>query len=59
LLPVDGVRRAGADSMIVINGRPFRTDDVVDEARGLRFVRVEPDAIVFAGPDGGEYRRPL
>ncbi len=56
---VNGFRRAGSNSMVVIGGTPFRAGDVVDPTRGVRFVRIDPNALVFADPDGGEYRRPL
>lgn len=58
-LEVNGFRRAGRNSIVVINGTPFRTGDVVDPTRGVRFVRIDPNALVFADSTGGEYRRPL
>lgn len=58
-LAVNGFRRDGANSLVVISGRTHRVGDVVDRARSLRFTRIDPDALVFTGPGGIEYRRPL
>lgn len=58
-LPLNGFRRAGADSLVVINGRTYRIGQVVDTQHGLRFTRIDSDSIVFSGPDDGEYRYTL
>jgi hypothetical protein len=58
-LPLNGFRRAGADSLVVINGRTYRMGQVVDTQHGLRFTRIDSDSIVFSGPDDGEYRYTL
>lgn len=55
-LPLNGFRRAGADSLVVIDGRTYRIGQVVDAQHGLRFTRIDSDSIVFSGPDNGEYR---
>lgn len=55
-LPVNGFRRAAADSLVVINGRTYRIGQIVDAEHGLTFKRIDSDSIVFSGPDGGDYR---
>jgi hypothetical protein len=54
-LPVNGYRR-GPNTVVIVNGRPFKPGEVVDAVRGLRFTRIDSDAIVFTGPSGAEYR---
>jgi chromosome segregation ATPase len=54
---LNGFRRAGADTIVVIGGRVHRMGEVVDAQRGLRFVRIDADALVFADRAGNEYRR--
>lgn len=55
-LAINGYRRAGNDSVVIISGRPYRLGAIVDARLGLRFTRLEGDAIVFTGPAGAEYR---
>ena len=45
--------------MAVLDGQPYRAGQLVDVVRGVRFLRIEGSEIVFGGPDGAEYRRPL
>jgi hypothetical protein len=55
-LAINGYRRAGANSIVIVSGRPYRPGEVVVSGRGLRFARIDSDAIVFTGPTGAEYR---
>jgi hypothetical protein len=58
-LRISGYRRSGPNSVVIIGGRAYRMGEVVDARAGVRFARIDSDAIVFTGPLGAEYRYQL
>ncbi len=52
---VMGIRAAGEDSRVLLNGRHYRINDVVDRALGLRLVKVESNCLHFEDPNGAVY----
>jgi hypothetical protein len=54
-----GYRSAGANSRLLMNGRVFKLNDIVDNERGLRFIGSNGESIVFETPSGYRYYKPL
>lgn len=58
-MQVLGYRSAGLNSRLLMNGRVFKIDDIVDNERGLRFIGSDGESLVFEAPSGYRYRKPL
>ncbi len=58
-LQVLGYRSAGVNSRLLMNGRVFKIDDIIDNERGIRFIGSDGESLVFEAPSGYRYRKPL
>lgn len=54
---VAGIRSSGADSKVIMNDRVYRVNDVVERTLGVKLVKVEPDTLTFADPNGLTYTK--
>jgi hypothetical protein len=54
---VTGIRAAGDDSRVLMNGRQYRLNDIVERTLGIRLIKVESNCLTFADPDGVLYLR--
>lgn len=52
---VTGIRSAGNDSRVLMNGQFFRVNDIVERTLGVRLVKVEVDSLTFADANGLTY----
>ncbi len=52
---VMGIRAAGEESRVLLNGRHYRINDIVERNLGLRLVKVEPNCITLEDPTGAVY----
>ncbi|MSU23747.1 MAG: hypothetical protein EXS32_07985 [Opitutus sp.] len=52
---VTGIRSSGADSKVLMNGRVFRVNDIVERTLGVRLTKVEPDTLTFTDANGAVY----
>lgn len=57
-MQVLGFRSAGPNSRLLMNGRVFKLDDIIDNERGLRFLGSDGENLVFEAPSGYRYRKP-
>ena len=58
-LQVFGFRSAGVNSRLLLGGRVFKLDDVVDNERGLIFRGSDGEYLIFEAPSGYLYKKPL
>ncbi len=58
-LQVFGYRSAGDDSRLLMNGRVYKLNDIVDNERGLKFLGNEGENLIFEAPSGYRYSKPL
>ena len=58
-LQVFGYRSAGANTRLLLGGRVFKLDDIVDNERGLIFRGSEGEYLIFEAPSGYLYKKPL
>lgn len=58
-MQVLGYRSAGINTRLLMNGRVFKIDDIVDNERGIRFLGSDGESLVFEAPSGYRYRKPL
>ncbi len=58
-LQVLGYRSAGVNSRLLMNGRVFKLNDIIDNERGIRFIGSDGESIVFEAPSGYRYYKPL
>lgn len=58
-MQVLGFRSAGPNSRLLMNGRVFKLEDIIDNERGLRFLGSDGENLVFEAPSGYRYRKPL
>jgi len=58
-LRVSGVRSAGSDSKVLINGHVYKVNDVLDRTLGIRLVRVDADHLTFVDAGGATYLKSL
>ncbi len=58
-MQVLGYRSAGINSRLLMNGRVFKIDDIIDNERGIRFIGSDGESLVFEAPSGYRYRKPL
>ncbi len=56
-LQVSGIRALGADSKVLLNGRVYRIDDLVDRDFGLRLIEVTADSLTFKDQTAAVYTR--
>lgn len=54
-LRVTGVRAAGDDSRVLMNGQVYRRNDIVERAMGLRLIAVEAESLTFTDSQGAVY----
>ncbi len=54
---ISGVRQQGADSKVLINGRVYRLNEIVDRTLGLRLTQVHPTQLTFTDRQGAIYTR--
>ena len=52
---VTGIRASGEDSRVLMNGRHYRLNEVVERTLGIRLVKVEGNCLTFADPNGVTY----
>lgn len=52
---VMGIRASGDDSRVLMNGRQYRLNDLVDRTLGVRLVKVEGNCLTFSDPNGVVY----
>ncbi len=58
-LQIFGYRSAGADSRLLMNGRVYKLNDIVDNERSLKFIRSDGEKLYFEAPSGYRYPKPL
>jgi len=58
-LQVFGFRSAGANSRLLLGGRVFKLNDIVDNERELVFRGSDGQNLVFEAPSGYLYKKPL
>lgn len=58
-LQVFGFRSAGVNTRLLLGGRVFKLDDVVDNERGLVFRGSDGENLIFEAPSGHHYKKPL
>ncbi|MAM90448.1 MAG: hypothetical protein CMI15_03110 [Opitutaceae bacterium] len=56
---VFGFRSAGESSRLLLGGRVFKLNDVVDNERGLIFRGSDGESLIFEAPSGYFYKKPL
>ena len=54
---VTGIRSSGSESKVLMNDRVYRVNDVVERTLGLKLIKVEPEALTFADPNGVVYTK--
>ncbi|MEO7599303.1 MAG: hypothetical protein ABIV50_10250 [Opitutus sp.] len=54
---VMGIRSQGGESKVMMNDRVYRVNDIVDRARVLKLVKVEPELLTFTDPNGMVYTK--
>jgi len=54
---ISGVRQQGADSKVLINGRVYRLNEIVDRTLGLRLTQVHPTQLTFTDRQGAIFTR--
>lgn len=54
---VAGIRASGDDSRVLMNGRQYRLNEIVDRSLGIKLVKVEGNCLTFADPSGVIYRK--
>lgn len=52
---VMGIRAAGDDSRVLLDGRHYRLNDLVERNLGVRLVKVEANCVTFEDPTGATY----
>ena len=58
-LQVFGFRSAGPNTRLLLGGRVFKLDDVIDNERGLIFRGSNGEYLIFETPSGYLYKKPL
>ena len=58
-LQVFGFRSAGPNTRLLLGGRVFKLDNVIDNERGLIFRGSNGEYLIFEAPSGYLYKRPL
>ncbi len=58
-LQVIGYRSAGPNSRLLMNGRVYKLDDIVDHKSGLRFKGTIDGNLIFEDSNGAKYEKPL
>ena len=56
---ISGIRGTGTDSRVLIDGRVYRINSVVDRTLGLRLTAVEADRLLFTDSRGTVFTRML
>ncbi|MFI5355925.1 MAG: hypothetical protein ACHQ4G_01180 [Opitutales bacterium] len=56
-MQVSGVRMAGGNSKVLLNGRVYEVDDIVDHNLHLRLVKVEAEGLTFVDASGITYTK--
>lgn len=56
---VQGIRKAGQDTRVFLNGKIRRIGEVVDLEHDLRLIGFTDNDLVFRTPDGRTYKKPL
>lgn len=56
---VQGIRKAGVDTRVFLNGKIKRLGDVVDIGSGLKLVGFNETSLVFEDPNGNRYAKAL
>lgn len=54
---ISGVRQQGAGSKVLINGRVYRLNEIVDRTLGLRLTQVHPTQLTFTDRQGAIFTR--
>lgn len=54
---ITGVRSSGADARVLIGGRLFKVNDIIDRTLGVRLVKVAPGVLTFADANGVTYAK--
>jgi hypothetical protein len=54
---VMGIRSQGGESKVMMNDRVYRVNDIVDRARALKLIKVEPELLTFTDPNGMVYTK--
>jgi hypothetical protein len=58
-LQVHGYRSAGENSRLLMSGRVFKLNDIVDHERGLIFRGSDKDHLIFEDSSGNQYKKLL
>ena len=58
-LEVQGARAAGEKSRLLMNGRVYRLNDVIDHEKGLIFKEVQQGFVIFQDRNGADYEKAL
>ena len=58
-LQVFGLRSAGPNTRLLLSGRVFKLDDVIDNERGLIFRGSDGEYLIFEAHSGYLYKKPL
>ncbi len=58
-LEVQGARAAGEKSRLLMNGRVYRLNDVIDHEKGLIFKEVQQGFVIFQDRNGVDYEKAL
>lgn len=56
-LQVIGITHSAEEDKVILNGRLYRSGEMVDASMGLVFVRIDGDALVFTAANGHQFRR--
>lgn len=54
---VMGIRSSGGESKVLMNDRVYRVNDIVDRTLALKLVKVDPEMLTFADPNGMIYTK--
>jgi hypothetical protein len=55
ILRIAGVKRAGAESRVLLNDRVYRLNDIVDRSLSVRLIKVEGNSLTFSDAAGFTY----
>lgn len=56
-MQVIGITHTPEEDKVILDGRLYRSNDIIDAKLGLVFIRIDGNALVFADEQGREYRR--
>lgn len=54
---IAGVRSTGPDAKVLIGGRTYKVNDIIDRNLGVRLVNVAPGVLTFADSNGVTYAK--